>query len=321
MIRWHNHLLLLLIATVTLAGCGASSRTSVENSVADADSSALTAEAEQPVVVDITPTATKEPTPVPTPTPTELPTPTPTAIPCHVEADDFLKELDGVVREWNDASTLARSTTQQLALTAQIDRLQSIRRKTADLSPPPCAKTVRDRYVGYMQVEIDGLLRFLRQGDSSEAANLLGLAEWLGIDAKRVVTDFAQGAAVPDGSVSLHSVEYVVQSSTLTFVPVGFKDLGVNYKCVLSSSILSCRGGSTAAGFDDFEGRLPRLSWSLPATYEFLAPPGFPLSIVAVSEQQGDLTCEIWVDGTLVDRNESSLAEDQVVCSGVVPKE
>lgn len=320
MTRWHGYIFLMLIAIVTCAACGASSRTATVDRVVDANSSALTSAAEQLAVADTTPTATKEPTPVHTTAPTELPTPTPTALPCHVEADDFLKELEAVAREWNDASILARSTTEQLALTAQVDRLQSIRRKTADLSSPPCAMAIRDRYVGYMQVEIDGFLHFLRQGNSSEAANLLGLAEWLGIDAKRVVTDFTQGGTPPDGSVSLHSVEYVVQSSTLAEVPVGFKDLGVNYKCLLSG-LLSCRGGSTATNFGDFESRVPRLSFSLPAKYEFLAPPGFPLSIVAVSGKQGDLTCEIWVDGTLLDRNESSSTEDQVVCSGVVPEE
>ena len=165
MTRWHSHILLLLIASITLAACGATNRTSVENSVADADSSALTAEAEQPVIVDTTPTATKEPTPVPTPTPTELLTPTPTAIPCHVEADDFLKELDDVVQESNDASILARNT-QRLVLSSRIERLQDIRRKAIDLLPPPCAVVVRDQYANYMQVEIDGLMSFLQHGNS-----------------------------------------------------------------------------------------------------------------------------------------------------------
>lgn len=293
MMRWHSHILLLLIATVTLAGCAASSRTSVENSVAGADSYALTAEAEQRIVVETTPAATEEPTSVPTPTPTELPTPTPTAIPCSVQADEFLKELNDVVREWNDASILARNT-QRLVLSSRIERLQDIRRKAIDLLPPPCAVVVRDQYANYMQVEIDGLMSFLQHGNSLESANLLGLATWLGDEAKRIATDLENGASIPGSPLRIHSVQYVLNSET---------------------------DGSVTADLRDFGASFPNMFWPTPVSHEFLAPPGFPLSIKASSNKDGSVVCEIWVDGNLIDRNEVTLAEEQVVCSGVVPEE
>lgn len=293
MIRWQSQILLFLIAMITLAGCGATSRTSVVNNVADDNSSALTAEVEQTVIADTIPTTTQEPIPVPTPTPTELPTPTPTAIPCHVEADEFLKELDGVVREWNDASILARNTP-RLMLSSQIDQLQSIRRKVIDLSPPSCAVVIRDQYVDYMQVEIDGLLSFLRHGNTLKTTNLLGLATWLADEAKRIATDLENGASIPGSPLRIHSVQYVLNSET---------------------------DGSVTADLRDFGASFPNMFWPTPVRHEFLAPPGFPLSVEASSNKDGSVVCEIWVDGNLIDRNEVTLAEEQVVCSGVVPEE
>lgn len=293
MIRWYSHLVLTLIAIVTLAACGASSRTAVVDRVADANSSALTAEAEQLAVADTTLTATKEPTPVPTPAPTELPTPTPTAIPCYVEADDFLKELNDVVREWNDASILAQNTP-RLMLSSHIDQLQNLRRKVVDLSPPSCAVVIRDQYVDYMQVEIDGLLSFLRDGNTLKATNLLGLATYLADEARRIATDLGNGDSIPGSPLRIHSVQYVLNSET---------------------------DGSVTADLRDFGASFPNMFWPTPVSHEFLAPPGFPLSIKASSDKDGSVVCEIWVDGNLIDRNEVTLAEEQVVCSGVVPEE
>lgn len=92
-----------------------------------------------------------EPTPMPTPTPT-----------CAQQAAPFLASMQSVAREWDDAVKLADSTP-RAALAAQVESLQTIRRKAQDVAPPDCATAVKQALVDSMEATITGFISFLGQ--------------------------------------------------------------------------------------------------------------------------------------------------------------
>lgn len=95
-------------------------------------------------------------------------TPTPT---CEVQAVAYAAQIQSIAREWDDANTLAGQTP-RASLSAQIDRLQAIRRKAQDETPPSCATAAHTALVGAMDKTIEGYLAFLGQKPDSEVSAL-----------------------------------------------------------------------------------------------------------------------------------------------------
>lgn len=91
-------------------------------------------------------------------------TPTPT---CEVQAVAYANQIQPVAREWDDAYKLA-SSTPRASLSAQIEKLQGIRRKTQDLTPPSCATAAHTALTSSMDKSIEGFIAFLGQKPESE---------------------------------------------------------------------------------------------------------------------------------------------------------
>ena len=85
---------------------------------------------------------------------------------CVEQEPAFTKTLQGLLQEWQDASTLA-GTTPRVSLAPQVATLQGIRRKVQALEPPACGKDARDSLVIAMDAGIDAYTAFL--GQSSDA--------------------------------------------------------------------------------------------------------------------------------------------------------
>lgn len=81
---------------------------------------------------------------------------------CAAQSDTFLKDARSVAQEWDDAVRLT-SQTPRAALPAQIQNLQSIRRKAQALHAPDCAQAVQTRLAAAMDASIDAYLAFLSQ--------------------------------------------------------------------------------------------------------------------------------------------------------------
>lgn len=89
--------------------------------------------------------------------------PTPTAIPCpDNEIAAYLGELDALLARWEDAVTLADSTS-RIALSAPVANLQAIRQEAAALSAPPCAQHLQELQLIYMDFAIKGFLAFMQE--------------------------------------------------------------------------------------------------------------------------------------------------------------
>ncbi len=87
-------------------------------------------------------------------------TATPTPLPCAVLMVGFMDELNQVAGRWDDANTLAGSTS-RIALSPVIAQLQEARRQADALQPPGCAKMIRNYLVDYMDTTIEAYIMFM----------------------------------------------------------------------------------------------------------------------------------------------------------------
>jgi len=110
---------------------------------------------------------------VPTQAPTQPPLPTPT---CAMQAAPFLKEIDPLAREWDDAVTLANSTP-RASLSNQIEKLQALRRKVEALDAPECAAAVKAYLVDTMDAMTRGFIAFLGQKSDSQVQALFSVGK------------------------------------------------------------------------------------------------------------------------------------------------
>lgn len=114
------------------------------------------------------------PTLTPTPTPTPVASPTP--IPCHIQAQEFIKGVDGMLLAWDDANALAGRTS-RIALAGPVGRLQELRRQMLELPAPPCVRTARAGLQQYMDAVIDGYLLFMSDQPDSEVSKKFAEAD------------------------------------------------------------------------------------------------------------------------------------------------
>lgn len=93
------------------------------------------------------------------------PTATPTPLPCAVQMISFMGELNKVASRWDDARSLAASTS-RIALSPVVSQLQDIRRQADGLQPPDCAAYVKLYLVEYMDNTIEAFILFM--GDAPD---------------------------------------------------------------------------------------------------------------------------------------------------------
>jgi hypothetical protein len=86
--------------------------------------------------------------------------------PCYIQAKEFNEKLQSYFDDWDDANTVAGSTS-RIALSPAVKELQTIRRGVADLVAPTCAVEVQNMVSDYMDKVIEGYLSFMAdEGDS-----------------------------------------------------------------------------------------------------------------------------------------------------------
>lgn len=95
-------------------------------------------------------------------------TPTPT---CEAQALIYANQIQPVAREWDDAYTLA-SSTPRASLSAQIEKLQGIRRKVQDITPPSCATAAHTALTRAMDKSIEGFIASLGQKPDNQVSAL-----------------------------------------------------------------------------------------------------------------------------------------------------
>lgn len=97
-----------------------------------------------------------------------MPTPEPT---CAELAAPFRAEIDGLLREWDDALVVAGQTP-RMQLSGQISALQTLRRRAEDLAAPPCAAPIQGLTVASMEQAVDGFLSFASGSDGEVLAQV-----------------------------------------------------------------------------------------------------------------------------------------------------
>lgn len=95
-------------------------------------------------------------------------TPTPT---CADQVRPYLDAIQPIAHEWDDANKLAGNAP-RMSLAPQIASLQSIRRRTADVSVPACTAALHRKLVDSMDKTIEGYLSFLSQKPDSQVSAL-----------------------------------------------------------------------------------------------------------------------------------------------------
>jgi hypothetical protein len=75
---------------------------------------------------------------------------------CRQQSQIFWSRTSDLMTEWQDAFTLARSST-PLTLTPIVRDMQAIRRKVADIYAPPCADRAKTLMLEAMNLEIEAL--------------------------------------------------------------------------------------------------------------------------------------------------------------------
>ena len=85
---------------------------------------------------------------------------------CRDLAVAYGDEMKPIFDEWQDAVKLAHQTS-RIQLAAQINNLQTVKRKTDAVKPPECAKLAHDYLVDSMDGTIDGFIGFLGQVSES----------------------------------------------------------------------------------------------------------------------------------------------------------
>lgn len=91
----------------------------------------------------------------------------PSPFSCVKQAEQFIGETEELFDEWDDANTLA-STTSRIALAGPVGQLQALRRRATDLNPPACAEFVHAELIDYMDETVDTYIAFMSDASDSE---------------------------------------------------------------------------------------------------------------------------------------------------------
>jgi len=99
-------------------------------------------------------------------------TATPSEIPCSTQSQEFIKKLEALFDEWDDANTIA-SNTARISLGTAVKDLQAIRRQVSDLEVPGCALSVKQLCVNYMDTIIEAYLAFMREDPNAKVQAIM----------------------------------------------------------------------------------------------------------------------------------------------------
>lgn len=84
---------------------------------------------------------------------------------CRDSAAEYLAEVDALNDRWEDAVTLAGSTS-RIALGPVVADLQAIQREAEAMTVPACATVLHQRLTEPMDEIINGFLFFMQSGDT-----------------------------------------------------------------------------------------------------------------------------------------------------------
>lgn len=110
--------------------------------------------------------------------PTSAPAPivAPTAVAtCQDLAAAYIKQVEPLAREWDDAATLADNTP-RVSLASQIEKLQDIQRRSEALQAPDCAVTIQQSLIGQMSATNRAFVAFLGQKPQTTVDDLFAIA-------------------------------------------------------------------------------------------------------------------------------------------------
>lgn len=116
---------------------------------------------------------------------------------CSEQAKPFLDQLQPIAREWDDAAKLA-SQSPRMSLPTQIEKLQGIRRKAQDLTPPECAAAAKGHLIGAMDATIQAYFDFLSQkNDTTVKASFEKAGKEMTAYSQALVAIYAPPTPVP----------------------------------------------------------------------------------------------------------------------------
>jgi hypothetical protein len=228
-------------------------------------------------------TATLPPPAVVSPSPTPLSaTPTPVPIPCSVQMEQYWQQAQALLKQFDDTNTLAGSTA-RIALSQPVGKLQDTRRQLDAVDAPKCAKSIKMLIITYMDAVIDSYLAFMQQASDSQVSAMLAKTRLLRNDLQASV----QQAAKSDKPLSAYNIEY--RAGGVDWFQVIYKTASGN---------LSNPEYFNAPWHNSFvylEGQSPELT-------------------VYHTASKGEVFCELWIDGKLVDRQTASRFGDGIIC-------
>jgi hypothetical protein len=85
------------------------------------------------------------------------------------EIEQLTKKLDVIIEDWNDANSLASSSS-RIALAIPVNNLQTIQKEVRNLEVSECAQPVIDNFLNITQNTIDGYLLFMQKKNESTIA-------------------------------------------------------------------------------------------------------------------------------------------------------
>jgi len=88
---------------------------------------------------------------------------------CYEQTTEYRTEVESVVDDWQDAVTIANSTS-RISLSTPVSRLQEIQNDTEDMEVPECAQTAHGLLVQHMDDVIKAFILFM--GDADDEAGV-----------------------------------------------------------------------------------------------------------------------------------------------------
>lgn len=176
------------VAATVLSSCAAPANPAVNNDQLIADA--------------VKATVSARPTMTPYPTHTPIVTPTPDG------CIQFTDSLIAILREWDDTELLAGQTA-RIALSPQVERLQTLHRRLEDVQPPECGVTLRAKTLQYMEKTIVGYLLFMDSKQESSAKAALNEAGQARREMHIMVSHLASGLT---RTIENNALEVVVEA-------------------------------------------------------------------------------------------------------------
>ncbi len=127
--------------------------------------------------------------------------------------DKGVNQLDNIESRWDDAYTLASSTS-RIALATPVSNLQEIKRDLAQIEISECLIPAREALSNHMDIEINTFLKFMSNKESTETQKIMErieantqLKEYFSSKAKCTGEESTQDAAADVSAAALAAIE------------------------------------------------------------------------------------------------------------------